>query len=200
MNLARPAAVVALFVSLAGNALLASALARNETRHESAAEGEKAPASVPPTVPAPPPARKITFDRAGCQGLTTLEDDLSQRSAALRGVLPPQLLFERGQANPEAERLLAPVVARLVAAIEVPEGKHTLECRDVACKLVFNGPASTSEEAWDQALSRSTELQAWSQQFTLGQATPTVAGRLVAQTVYFKLDGPRAVAAGRGGR
>jgi len=134
---------------------------------------------------------------------------MAQKSEALRGVLPPEPLFARGQSNPDAQRLLAPIVAQVVARAGAT-GQPTLECKDVACKLVFTAPASIDDDAWDQALATSAEFQAWSQQFTLGPVTPAgeaaTKQKLVQRSLFFKLNGPRAVAAqgalvpGNGGR
>jgi hypothetical protein len=131
---------------------------------------------------------------------------MAQKSEALRGVLPPEPLFARGQPNPEAERLLGPIVAQVLARAGAAEGGRTLECKDVACRLAFTAPASIDDDAWDQALAGNSEFQAWSQQFTLGPVTAGTKQGLVQRSLFFKLNGPRAVAAqaalvpGKGGR
>jgi len=207
MSLARAAALVTLVVSLGANAFFAQALGRRSAPPAQPEPIDEEPAAAPAASKPAPAVRPVaTGQSAGaatgaslqqvrCAAeLSSLQESMAQRSEALRGVLPPQPLFARGQANPEAERVLTPIVAQ-VAARGGAEGKPTLECRDVACKLTFTAPAALDDDAWDQVLANNADFQGWSQQFTFGPAAPVPGGKLVQRSVFFKLNGPRAVAA-----
>jgi len=219
MSVARVSAVVTLVVSLGANAFFAQALGRRPAPAEQPADEEEAPAAATPSPPTSPvPAVRptasgkspgsggaagggaVTFQQAQCAGqLANLQESIAQKSEALRGVLPAQPLFARGQPNPEAERLMTPIVAQVLAKAGAADGKPTVECKDVACKLVFTAPASIDDDALDQALATNGDFQGWSQQFTLGPAAPVkdpgAKPGLVQRSVFFKLNGPKAVAA-----
>jgi len=203
MRLARIAALVLLAGSLGANVLLgrarrrpkASAAAAGEAAAPERAQPETAVHEAAPNLLAPPPAA------CGAE-VSALEQDVAARSETLRGVLPPELLFERGQVNPAAERLMGPLVAAALAPVGFLARAHALDCRDVACRITFVAPASVGDEAVDQALGHHAGFQTWSRDFALAEPTPLVDAAttqpLVQRTIFFKLDGPRAVAAASG--
>jgi hypothetical protein len=208
MSLPRTVAVVTLVASLGGNAFFAQALSRRSrspAEPEAAAE-EEAAAPARPQAPAPrPPARSaavagsVTLPQASCAAqLASLQASMAEKSETLRGLLPPEPLFARGEPNPEAERLVGPIVAQALARGGATEKGLSVACKDVACKAAFVAPASIDDDAWDQVVASNSELQGWTQQFTLGPATPAgeAGGKpLVQRSLFFKLNGPRAVAA-----
>jgi hypothetical protein len=212
MTVTRALAVVTLVFSLAGNAFFAQALSRRRAPPEESAvrAEEEAPAAAPtprPVVPAvrplapaaaAGPGAPVTLQQAQCAAqLSSLEETMAERSEALRGLLPPEPLFARGQPNLDAERLMAPIIARMLAHAGAGESPN-LECKDIACKVVFTAPATVDDDGWDQVLATDAGFQAWSQQFALGPATPAKEGGkqgLVQRSFFFKLNGPRAVTA-----
>jgi hypothetical protein len=206
MSLPRTLALVTLVASLGGNAFFAQALSRRsrpaEEPEAAAEEAAPTPAQVARPRPGPAPARTgvpVAPPQAACAAqLASLQESVAEKSEALRGLLPPEPLFARGQPNPEAERLMGAIVTQVLARGGAAEKGLTVECKDVACKAVFTAPASIDDDAWDQVLASNGDFQAWSQQFTLGPATPAgeAGGKpLVQRSVFFKLNGPRAVAA-----
>jgi len=224
MRMARAAALLVLAVSLAGNAWLAGAGRHGPPSRQGVAEGAAAPARVvspageaarAPASPAATTARGTAAqpspELGQCQQrVSALQREVQGEAEALRPALPADRLFERGQPNREAQRLIEPVVTRLFAATGPGRRGPTVECRDIACKLVFSEPSTTADEAWDQALAGDAELRAWSVGAAMAQAAvreDRVTGqRYVERTVFFKLNGPKAVATlasgdpARGGR
>jgi hypothetical protein len=188
MTLYRSLVLVVLLLSVGGNVVLARAVRRGPL--------PEAPAAVAAAT-APEPSRSTFTSR--CGGLTALEQEVAQKSEKLRAVLPPRRLFEAGQPNPAAERLMQPILKAALASLT--RGSHRLACRDVACQLVISHPAAAGEEAWDQALAGHADFLAWSQDFGADPARriEDPAGQpLLERTIYFKLNGPRALASGRG--
>jgi hypothetical protein len=198
MSPARAVAVVILVASVGANAVLARALSRG-AKPQAVAEAPAA-AAVEEEAPGSPGAGAAALGRCARQ-IDGLEGDIAGKSEALRAVLPAQVVFERGQPNPQAERLMAPILADALAPLEFAQHGHALACRDVACKVTFAAPATADDEAWDDALAKHKAFGQWCRQFALGDATPTEDGMtrqpLVQRTVYLKLDGPRALAAAR---
>jgi hypothetical protein len=99
---------------------------------------------------------------ARCQSrLAAAETDVQNKSGQLRRVLPFARLFRIGRPNPEAAALLGPLVDRVLLGLDggaVPT--HSLECRDVVCRLVFVSPTDSDSDGWMQSLQRrDTELR-----------------------------------------
>jgi len=193
MSLARTTAVVLLAASLGANGLLVRALTR-PAKPPATAE----PASVSPTAPPVPPSEGPS-ELAGCADqIRGLERDLAGRSEALRGLLAPQALFERGEANPAAEGLMGPIVVQALGPFGFLDQAHRLECRDVACQASFTAAAAVTDEVIAQALERHVGFQTWSHVFDLSEPRPVDASGtqgLVQRSVYFKIDGPHPVVA-----
>jgi hypothetical protein len=203
MKVARAGALLSLAASLAGNVWLARR--RHDRRpqgEERAGEAEVTRARANPGAPAAAvvaPAALPARDLDPCQQqVAALEREIAAEGEALRVALPPDRLFERGQPNPEARRLIEPVVSRLFAAKGRRQRGPTLHCQDLACKLVLTEPATTADEAWDQALTGDAELLSLTAGPAVAEATtredPVTHERFVERTVYFKLNGPRAIA------
>jgi hypothetical protein len=188
-------AIVLLVASLGANGLLVRALTR-PAKPPAAAKPAPVPSTAPP-VPAAP--SEGPSELAGCADqIRGLEGELAGRSEALRGLLAPQALFERGEANPAAEGLMGPIVAQALGPLGSPDQAHRLECRDVACQASFTAAATVTDEAIAQALERHVGFQTWSHAFDLSEPRPVEAPRaegLVQRSVYFKIDGPHPVVA-----
>jgi hypothetical protein len=193
MSPARTTAVVLLAASLGANGLLVRALTR-----PAKPPAPVKPASVPSTAPPGTPSQGPS-ELAGCADqIRGLERDLAARSEALRGLLAPQALFERGEANPAGSDLMGPIVAEALGPLGFLERAHRLECRDVACQASFTTAAAVTDEVIAQALEKHVGFQTWSRAFDLSEPRPADApgtSGLVQRSVYFKIDGPHPVVA-----
>jgi hypothetical protein len=196
MSLARTTAFVLLAASLGANGLLVRALRRPARPPAAAPEPDPVPVTAPP-VPATP--SEGPGELAGCSDqIRGLERELAGRSEALRGLLAPQALFERGEANPAAEGLMGPILAQSLGPLGFLDQPHRLECRDVACQASFTAVVALTDEAIAQALERHVGFQTWSHSFDLSEPKPVDAPGapvLVQRSVYFKIDGPHPVVA-----
>lgn len=194
MTAMRLTAMVVLGGSLVANALLLRALRITPTEESSA---DTAGASASPGGPAGASGARAPAPAVCDQRITAAQEHLAREEEALRAYLPLDQLFARGLPHPEAERRLHPILGRLFGT-EPGVRTHGLECKDVACKLVLVEPADTGDEAWDQAINADGELQEWTRDARLARTVPIAdPARLrarVERTIYFKLDGPRAVA------
>ena len=196
MSLARSTAVAVLFASLAANAWLARALTRPAVA--GARDAADPPALDRATGSAGAPEPRPAGELAGCGAEVVAQaEEVARKSEALRAVLPAQLLFERGAPNPEAERIVGPIVAAALAGAGARRS-HTLACQDVACRLIIVEPATADEEGWDHALANDKELPAWSRDFYLADVTSAADGATVQRTVYLKLNGPKVLVAEAG--
>ncbi|HXU82617.1 MAG TPA: hypothetical protein VN914_14545 [Polyangia bacterium] len=190
MSLARTSAAVLLAASVAANGVLVRALT-----HRAKPPAATEPAPRPPAAPAVFAPSEGPGELAGCADqIHGLERELAGRSEALRGLLAPQALFERGEANPAAEGLMASIIVQALGPLG--SQAHRLECRDVACQASFTAAAAVPDEAIAQALERHVGFQTWSHAFDLSEPRPVDApGGLVQRRVYFKIDGPHPVVA-----
>jgi hypothetical protein len=190
MNPFRLAPLLMLVASVAGNVVLARAVTRPAATVAAAApQAQHQPddTTTPMRAPAGPCGSEVA----------DLERQVTERSGALRAVLPASQLFEHGLPHRDAERVLDPIVAAALASLASPAGNQRIECRDVVCRLVFSHAPSASDEAWDTALSRHPDFLAWSRDFDLAERRPVADGALAQTTVYFKLNGPLAMQGGR---
>jgi hypothetical protein len=187
----RTAGIAMLMASICGNVVLARTLQR---RHADASV-----AATEPSAEAPPvgevAAQGPASDRQGC-GLEALEAQVAEKSAALRAVMPAELLFASGQPNPEAEQLMAPIVTEALAALGSASRDPRTRCRDVACEVVFRESATINAGAWESALVRNASFRSWTSEYGLSAARPLDDGQtpLVERTIHFKVR-PAPVAA-----
>jgi hypothetical protein len=203
MRFVTMALVTALGASVAGNALLGRAL---RAPAAAAGPGEAEAPALPSQAPlaastaAPVPGATAAATPSPCdERIALVEQQVAREEEALRASLPPDQLFARGLPNPGAERQLHPLLARALGDDRDGQRRHSLECRDTACKLVFEEAAGAGDEAWDEMLTRDPGLRGWTAGASVAAATP-IPGRAepaVERTVYFKLNGPLALALGR---
>jgi hypothetical protein len=176
------------------NVVLLSGVSRSGTQDHvsSAAEpdsGWTAELSEPRPMGTSPPL-------AACAAqLTRLERAASEKSAQLRRSLPLPRLFRLGQPNPDGAARLGPLVDRMLLAVDggVPP-EHSLECRDVVCRLVLVAHADVDINPWTMALQRrDSDLQALTNGMSFHAGSPTqdalTKEGLVESTVYFRLAG-----------
>jgi hypothetical protein len=96
-----------------------------------------------------PAASSPPADLTSCIGrLATLEALAVERSGELRKALPLAQLFLLGHRNPAAETRLAPLIDSLIATDAGSGPSHTLECRDVTCKLTVLEPTGADGNVW----------------------------------------------------
>jgi RNA polymerase sigma-70 factor (ECF subfamily) len=128
------------------------------------------PTSSPPA-PALPAARLAVAD-AGAAGerqapatlsaclveVTRLREQVAvAENEALWSVLPPRL-FERGEANPQAEAQLAPALARMFAGDAGAALSRRLECRSWACRLTVLDDQPRRAGRWQALLQNDREI------------------------------------------
>jgi hypothetical protein len=182
-NKMRMAGLALLTASLGGNVVLGrTQRGRVEDRAPGAAPDAPTAADLPSGRPGP--------DGRAC-GVESLEAQVAQKSAALRAAMPAELLFASGEANPEAERLMAPILTEALSALGSAARDPRLRCRDVACEVVFRESAAVAPGAWESALARHAGFRSWTSEYGLSDARPVPADDgqmpLVERTVHFKL-------------
>jgi hypothetical protein len=182
MNRMRTAGIALLLASLCGNIVLARSLDRGHVD----ARAPGAPAETPIVAEVPPPAAEPEAQTCGTQ---SLEAQVAEKSAALRALMPAQLLFANGQPNPQAEQLMAPILTEALSALGSAARDSRVRCRDVACEVVFRESATLNAGAWDSALARNAAFRSWTSEYGLSEARPVDDGKtpLVERTVHFKL-------------
>lgn len=186
MNRMQTAGLALLIASVGGNVVLARAVARGGSA-AAPAPGAAAKAS-PPAQGTHASAPQVV---ACGSGIDVLQAEVAEKSAALRGLMPAELLFAGGQPNPAAERLMAPLVSEALGALGPTAREQHLRCRDVACQVVFRESAALDGGAWESALARHAGFRAWASEYGLSEARPLDDAEtkvpLVERTIYFKL-------------
>jgi hypothetical protein len=125
--------------------------------------------------------------------VATLERVATEKSEELRKVLPFASLFRLGEPNLEGAALLTPIVDRILAAMDAGGSpNHSLECRDVVCKLTIVEPAGTTSKPWMEALQRPgndlrSHTNGMSFHATNPSQDPVTKEGLVESTVYLNL-------------
>ncbi len=128
-----------------------------------------------------------------------MEATAATRSAELRQMLPPHILFRLGSPNAAAAALFGPLVERALARADggSADSSRRLECRDEVCKLAIVTPSDSDPNVWTMALQRpDAELQEQivGMSFHVGNPTqdPLTGEGLVEHSVYFRLRQPTA--------
>ncbi len=166
--------------------------------HTPAAMAPAVTASQPAIAPGPARASVATGDLASCRvRLAAVEATATTRSAELREMLPPNVLFRLGAPNAAAAAWFGPLVERALARADGGSADRRLECRDEVCKLAIVTPSDSDPNVWSMALQRrDAELreQVVGMSFHVGNPTqdPLTREGLVEYSVYFRLRQPAA--------
>jgi len=160
--------------------VVAAALVRTCVREpvstaRSRAEPGASPAAglrPPATGAAAPPA---AMDRDQCRSAVThlrREVAIAENEHLLR--LDGEERFHLGEANPAAQQVIAPVIARILGG-DGAAPSHSLDCRTWACRLLLLKTAQelAAQDAWQHRLRDDLDISERLDSFSLSAAAPT---------------------------
>jgi RNA polymerase sigma factor (sigma-70 family) len=128
-------------------------------------------AAVPPRRPAPPSFAAAASgppltDLASCErALERLRRERDDNQQTL--ITPGGSSFDQMQASPKNQRILAPIIDRILAGFQ-PKPEYTLECRVSRCRLTLLAPEGGKSDPWLKAVESDEEL---SSKLTAGGGT-----------------------------